>query len=123
MQVDEIRKYCLAKRYVTEDMPFGQDTLVFRIGGKMFLLTNLSSEVTSVNLKCDPVRAIELRDQYESIRPGYHMNKKHWNTVVSDDSIPRKLLLELIDHSYELVLKSLSNKDRQNLRTSDEQGS
>ena len=115
MDVEEIRQYCLAKNHVTEDMPFGDNVLVFRIGGKIFLLTDLESATTSINLKCDPLRAQALREQYEQISPGYHMNKKHWNTVICDDLLSRSLIWELIDHSYELVLLSLPSKQRNEL--------
>ncbi|MCB0668986.1 MAG: MmcQ/YjbR family DNA-binding protein [Saprospiraceae bacterium] len=116
MTLEEIRKYCLSKPHVTEDMPFGEDILVFRVGGKMFLLTNLTAEVTSMNLKCDPLKAIELRDRHESITPGYHMNKKHWNTVLCDDTLTKSLQVDLIDHSYDLVFRSLSRKQRDELQ-------
>lgn len=115
MNIDAIREYCLSKNGVTEDMPFGENVLVFRIGGKIFLLTDIEAEITSVNLKCDPNLALELRDRYPTIKPGYHMNKKHWNTVVCDDTISRSLLHELIDHSFDLVFRSLPYKMRKEL--------
>lgn len=115
MNVDEIRDYCLSKNNVTEDMPFGESVLVFRIGGKIFLLTDIEAETISINLKCDPARSLELRETYPDIKPGYHMNKKHWNTVVCDGSLSRSMLLELIDHSYDLIFSSLSAKVRQEL--------
>ena len=102
MNIEEIRDYCLAKAGVTEDMPFGEDTLVFRVGEKLFLLTSLS-QGDRFNVKCDPERAIELREQYAEIQPGYHMNKKHWNTVIIDGSLSLQQLKDLIDHSYNLV--------------------
>ena len=106
MNIEEFRDYCLLKPGVTEDMPFGENTLVFKVGGKMFALTDINS-FASINLKCDPEKALELRDQYPFILPGYHMNKKHWNTVVLDGAISRNLLTELIDHSYNLVYSGL----------------
>jgi predicted DNA-binding protein (MmcQ/YjbR family) len=106
MNIEEFRDYCLEKIGVTEDMPFGEDTLVFKVGGKIFALTNINS-FTSINLKCDPEKAVELRDQFGFIRPGYHMNKKHWNTVLLDNSLSNAMLKELIDHSYGLVYAGL----------------
>ena len=90
-------------------MPFGEDTLVFRVNGKIFLLMRLMAHPLSINLKCDPVRAVELRERYESVQPGYHMNKKHWNTVVLDGRIPTKEVFAMIDHSYEMVLDGKKN--------------
>jgi len=112
MDIDELRGYCLAKAHTSEGFPFDNDTLVFKVGEKIFALVSLDKNPLSVNLKCDPERAIELREQYEAIIPGYHMNKQHWNTVILDGSIPRSLLLELIDHSYNLIYSSLPRKTR-----------
>jgi predicted DNA-binding protein (MmcQ/YjbR family) len=112
MDLAEFREYCLAKRAVTEGTPFGEDVLVFKVGGKMFALVALDEVPASANLKCDPDLALELRDQYEQIQPGYHMNKKHWNTVEIDSGIPDAELRKMIDHSYELVLKSLPKAKR-----------
>lgn len=109
MNIEDIRDYCLAKPGVTEGLPFGEDTLVFKVGEKLFLLTSISSG-NQFNVKCDPERAIELRERYSEVQPGYHMNKKHWNTVYTDGSLTRKQLCDMIDHSYELVLKSLPRK-------------
>jgi len=109
LNIEEIRDHCLAKPGVTEDMPFGEDTLVFRVGEKLFLLTSIS-DPTQFNVKCDPERAVELRERYSEVRPGYHMNKKHWNTIHTDGSLSRKQVCEMIDHSYDLVLKSLPKK-------------
>jgi predicted DNA-binding protein (MmcQ/YjbR family) len=106
LNIEEIRDHCLAKPGVTEGLPFGEDTLVFKVGEKIFLLISISDS-THFNVKCDPERAIELREQYAEVRPGYHMNKKHWNTVSTDGSLTRKQLRDMIDHSYDLVLKSL----------------
>jgi len=116
MNIEEFRDYCLAKPGVTEEMPFGPDTLVFKVGGKVFALTDINT-FSSINLKCDPERAIALRDQFESIKPGYHMNKKHWNTVVLDSQISNNLLLELIDHSYHLVYSGLKKSEQLKLMT------
>jgi predicted DNA-binding protein (MmcQ/YjbR family) len=102
MNIEEFREYCMSKPGVTEEFPFGENTLVFKVMGKMFALTNLDGD-WSLNLKCDPERAIELREKFPAIQPGYHMNKVHWNTVMMDGSLNKKLILELMDHSYQLV--------------------
>lgn len=108
MDVETIRDYCLNKgKDVREDMPFGEDVLVFRIQGKIFLLMRLSARPLSVNIKCDPVKAVELRERYESVVPGYHMNKKYWNTVVLDGKVPAKEVFAMIDHSYDEVVRGL----------------
>lgn len=111
MNIEFIREYFLSQPHVTEDLPFGDDTLVFRVGGKIFGLCGIA-HFESINLKCDPDRAIELREQYNGVQPGYHMNKKHWNTVYVRSDVPEKLVLELIQHSYDLVLSSLPKKMR-----------
>jgi predicted DNA-binding protein (MmcQ/YjbR family) len=115
MNIEEFREYCLSKKGVTEAFPFDEQTLVFKVGGKMFALTDIDSRPLSFNLKCDPERAVQLREQYSSVQPGYHMNKKHWNTVVADGSVNRSRLLEWIDHSYELIVASLPKAQRQAL--------
>ncbi|MBG9375887.1 MmcQ/YjbR family DNA-binding protein [Panacibacter sp. DH6] len=115
MDVETLRSYCLAKKAVTEDFPFGEDTLVFRVMHKIFLLVSLSSSPLQFNAKCDPAKAIELREQYDAVQPGYHMNKKHWNTIVLDGSLPTKLVKEMIDDTYMLIVKSLPKKDREAL--------
>jgi predicted DNA-binding protein (MmcQ/YjbR family) len=102
MNIESIREYCLSKKYVTECMPFGDDTLVYKVSGTIFILANLDGDLT-INLKCDPAFALELRERYTSVIPGYHMNKKHWNTVMIDGSIPDREIFEWIDHSYNLV--------------------
>ncbi len=112
MQVDAFRDYCLKKAGATESTPFGEEHLVFKVGGKMFALLAFEEVPATANLKCDPDRALELRDRYEDVTPGYHMNKKHWNTVVIDGAIPQSELEKMIDHSYELVLRSLSKAER-----------
>jgi predicted DNA-binding protein (MmcQ/YjbR family) len=106
----DFREYCLTKTDATESTPFGPDTLVFKVGGKMFALAALDEVPTTVNLKCDPERALELRDRYEEVRPGYHMNKKHWNTVELSGGIPEAELRRWIDHSYDLVVASLPKR-------------
>ena len=110
MNIESFREYCLAKPGVTEELPFGPDTLVFKVMGKMFALTGVDELTMSANLKCDPERSIELREMHSEIQPGYHMNKQHWNTVDFEGSLPEKMLKELIDHSYDLVVKSLPKK-------------
>ena len=102
MNIESLREYCISKKGVTESFPFGEDTLVFKTGTKIFALVNLDGDL-SINLKCDPALAIELRERYSSVTPGYHMNKKHWNTVLLDGSVPAKLIFSWIDHSYERV--------------------
>ena len=116
MNIEQIREYCLKKKGVTEDLPFDEETLVFKVMGKMFLLVSLEKVPLQINLKCDPEKAVELREQFESVRPGYHMSKKHWNTVIIDGSIPKKELFEWIDNSYELVVSGLKKSDIQKLK-------
>ena len=103
MNIESLREYCLSKPNTEETTPFGPDTLVYKVNGKMFLLMGLDEEQLSFNVKCDPDKAIELREQYDCVQPGYHMNKKHWNTVIVDGSVSSKQLKEWIDHSYALV--------------------
>lgn len=109
MNVEDVRTYCLSKKAVEESFPFDEDTLVFKVAGKMFALMSLKKG-DSVNLKCDPERAIELRESYEGIYPGYHMSKIHWNTVKMLSDVPDNLFYELIDHSYDLVVEKLPKK-------------
>ena len=116
MDIESFREYCLKKAGVTEGAPFGEDTLVFKVGGKMFALASLDEIPATANLKCDPDRALELRDRYEQVRPGYHMNKKHWNTVEIDSGVPDWELRKMIDHSYELVVQSLPKTSRITLK-------
>jgi len=115
MNIEFFRTYCLSKKCVTEAFPFDEVTLAFKVCNKMFALTGLDSDDFIVNLKCDPERAIELRERHEAIRPGFHMNKKHWNSVHFDDNLPEQLLKELIDHSYDMVVKGLPKKIREKL--------
>ncbi|MBK6633623.1 MAG: MmcQ/YjbR family DNA-binding protein [Chitinophagaceae bacterium] len=104
MNIETLREYCLQKPYVTEGFPFGEDTLVFKVKEKIFLLAGLDSSPLQFNVKCDPGKAIELREEFpESVLPGYHMNKKHWNTVIVDGRLTAKQLKEMIDDSYTLV--------------------
>ncbi len=111
MHIDEIREYCLSKKEVDECLPFDDETLVFKIMGKIFVLLNINKPF-SINLKCNPEKAIELRENYDFVTPGYHMNKKHWNTIKLDSFVPDKLLKEWIDDSYNIVLKGFSAKRR-----------
>ncbi len=110
MNIESLRDYCLSKPSATEELPFGPDILVFKIMGKIFALTSLNTENLSVNLKCDPEKAVQLREEYDCVRPGYHMNKKHWNTVTFDNSVKDSLIREWIDHSYETTINSLPKK-------------
>ena len=114
MNIEEFRTYCLAKKGTSESLPFDDTTLVFKVLDKMFSLGNLEGPL-SINLKCDPEKAIELREQYEGINPGYHMNKRHWNTVEMDGSVPLKLIKEMIDDSYDLVASKLTKKQKEEL--------
>ena len=112
MNTEDIRDYCLSKPGVEETLPFGPDTLVYKVNNKMFLLIGLDSEDIRFNVKCDPDKAAELREEYACVLPGYHMNKKHWNTIVVDGSVSSKLLKEWIDDSYALVAKPSSSREK-----------
>lgn len=112
MDIVELREYCLTKPHVTESFPFGPGVLVFKVAGKMFALVGMDNEEPSVNLKCDPERAVELRERHPEIVPGYHMNKKMWNTVTLRGTLSDAFLHELIDHSYTLIVESLPKKVR-----------
>ena len=116
MNIEEFHQYCINKKGVEETFPFDEVTLVFKVMGKMFALTSLNKEEFTVNLKCDPEYAVELREAYDAIRPGFHMNKKHWNTVHCELEISDKLLYSLVDHSYDLVVKKLKKADREFLK-------
>ena len=116
MNIEALRNHCIGKKAVREDFPFGEDTLVFKVLDKAFALISLN-EPDSVNLKCDPERAIELRERYECVQPGYHMNKKHWNTVYFDGTVSDAMILEWIDHSYDMVVKGMNKKEQARLRT------
>lgn len=115
MHVDAFRDYCLAKPAVTEDTPFGPEHLVFKICGKMFALLTLEEVPPTANLKCDPDLALELRDRFEQVQPGYHMNKKHWNTVEIAGGVPEAELRKMIDHSYDQVVRGLPKAQRERL--------
>lgn len=110
MNIEELRTYCLSKKGVTEGFPFGPDTLVFKVMNKMFLLSSL--DANRFNVKCDPEYAIALREEYEEVMPGYHMNKKLWNTVCMNGRIPEKMLYQFVDDSYNLIVASLPKKDQ-----------
>ncbi len=112
MNIEEFRIFCLSKKGVEETFPFDEVTLVFKVLGKMFALTGLDSEEFSVNLKCDPDRAIDLRESHEEIKAGWHMNKKHWNTVSFEGDLGDAFLKELVEHSYGMVVKGLRKVDR-----------
>ena len=114
MDAESLRNYCLSKKAAEETLPFGPENLVMKVGGKIFAIFPVEPPFT-VNLKCDPERAIELREQYDAIQPGYHMNKAHWNTIILDGSLGDKKIKELIDHSYELIVKSLPKKVQEEL--------
>ncbi|MCF8261608.1 MAG: MmcQ/YjbR family DNA-binding protein [Melioribacteraceae bacterium] len=109
-----IRNYCLTKKEVTESFPFDEEVLVFKVAGKMFCLIN-SVKPFYVNLKCDPEKAIELREEYEEIKPGYHMNKSLWNSVYLTGSLTDSHIKEMIDNSYKLIVESLKKKDRERI--------
>ena len=115
MDVELIREYCLLKKGTEECFPFDNNTLVFKVMGKVFLLLSLDAQPLRINAKCDPEQAIILRENNPNILPGYHMNKKHWNTIICDSSINQKLLKEWINHSYDLVIASLPKKIKQEL--------
>lgn len=122
MNLETYYEYCISKKGVTEHFPFDEDTLVFKVGGKMFALSSLKQWETntpSVNLKCNPERAQELRAKYDAVKPGYHMSKVHWNTIDINKDVPDSLLKELIDHSYDLVFNSLTKKIKQQISDSE----
>ncbi len=117
MDIETFRNYCLDKKGVTEGLPFGPDNLVIKVKGKMFTIASLDEVPLRVNLKCDPERAILLREEYpDSIFPGYHMNKKLWNTLILDGTLSNSFIFELIDHSYELVVQGLTKKLQKELQ-------
>ncbi|MBD78795.1 MAG: MmcQ-like protein [Crocinitomicaceae bacterium] len=115
MNVEEFRDYCLAKKGVTEEFPFDETTLVFKVMGKMFAACGIDN-FDSYNLKCDPEKAIELRESFNGVNPGYHMNKKHWNTIDAFGDVPDEVQAELIDHSYNLVVLGLTRKLKEELK-------
>lgn len=116
MNIEQIQKYCLKKPGVSMDFPFDEQTMVFKVMGKIFLLAGLDEFPLRINLKCDPEKAIELREQFESVLPGYHMNKTHWNTVIIDGRVRKDDILDWIDHSYDLVVKSLKISLKEQLK-------
>lgn len=112
MNIETLQQYCLSKPDVEETLPFGPDTLVYKVNGKVFLLTGLDSEDFRFNVKCDPDKALELREEFPCVLPGFHMNKKHWNTIVVDGSVSSRQLKEWIDHSYDLVTAKPKSKKK-----------
>lgn len=110
VNIEELREYCLSKKAVTEHFPFDETTLVFKVAGKVFLLTGIDSNPLQFNVKCKPGKAIELREKYSCVLPGYHMSKVHWNTILCDDSVSKKLIFSWIDDSYELIVLGLPKK-------------
>jgi predicted DNA-binding protein (MmcQ/YjbR family) len=114
MYIDEFREYCLAKKEVTEELPFDVNTLVFKVAGKIFAITDID-KFESINLKCDPEKAEDLRARYNAVQPGYHMHKKHWNTIINNSDVNDTLLKQWIDESYELVIQGLPKKIKQEL--------
>jgi len=114
MNIEDYRLHCISKKGVTEGFPFDQKTLVFKVAGKMFALTDVDN-FTSINLKCDPELALELREQFEGVKPGYHMNKKHWNSIFVNQDVSDSRIFDLIDLSYSLVVKTLTKKQKEEL--------
>lgn len=115
MNIEELREYCIAKKGVTEEFPFDETTLVFKVAGKMFCLTDLEDDF-AVALKNLPEKNIELREHFPAVKPGYHMNKIHWNTIDVDGTIPDKMLYEFVDISYNLIVQSLTKKKKEELK-------
>ena len=116
MNIETIIEYCLSKKSAVEDFPFDKETLVFKVGGKMFALIPLEKIPLQINLKCDPEKAMELREQYEDVQPGWHMSKTYWNTIILDGNIRWSDLKEWIDHSYDEVVKGLKKSERDKLK-------
>lgn len=112
LNIEQIRDYCIKKKAVTEEFPFDEETLVFKVAGKIFLLASLETIPLQINIKCDPEKATELREKYDSVIPGYHMNKNHWNTIIIDGTVPERKLLEWIDDSYSMVVAGLTKTQR-----------
>jgi predicted DNA-binding protein (MmcQ/YjbR family) len=117
MRPRELRDHCLGFRGSEETFPFGPQTSVFKVAGKMFALSRLAQRPLQISLKCEPALALQLREAHREVLPGYHLNKRHWNTVALDGSVPDEELLELIDHSYELVVARLPRAERDNLKS------
>ena len=116
MNIELIREYCLGKKGVSEDFPFDEETFVLKVMGKIFLLAPLEKIPLQINIKCSPEEAVELREKYETVIPGYHMNKKHWNTVIVDNTIPPKNIISWIDNSYNLVVNGLKKIEKEELK-------
>ncbi|MFC1848710.1 MmcQ/YjbR family DNA-binding protein [candidate division CSSED10-310 bacterium] len=116
MDLEAFRQFCSQKKGVMECFPFDFETLVMKVGSKMFALTAINVRPLRINLKCDPFIAEELRAEFAAVQPGYHMNKRHWNTVTVDGSIPKEKILWMIDHSYDLVFKGLKKSEREEIR-------
>lgn len=116
MNIETIIEYCLSKKGAVEDFPFDEETLVFKVGGKMFALIPLEKIPLQINLKCDPEKALELREQFEDVQPGWHMSKKYWNTIILDGNIRWNDLKEWIDHSYDEVVKGLKKSERDKIK-------
>ena len=116
MNVEDISEYCLSKEGVTEDFPFDEETLVFKVMGKMFALIPLERIPLQINLKCDPELAVEIRERYEAVQPGYHMDKNHWNTILVDGTLRNELIYRWIDDSYNLVVKGLRKTEKEQLQ-------
>jgi predicted DNA-binding protein (MmcQ/YjbR family) len=116
MNVESISEYCLSKKGAVEDFPFDEETLVFKVGGKMFALIPLEKSPLQINLKCDPEKAMELREQYEDVQPGWHMSKTYWNTILLDGNIRWSDLKDWIDHSYSEVVKGLRKSEREKIK-------
>jgi len=116
MNLEELREYCISKKGVEETLPFGPETLVFKVMGKAFLLTGFENNPVQFNVKCNPEKAIELREQFSCVLPGYHMNKKHWNTIIVDGTATNNFLEEWISDSYNLVVEGLTKKEKETLK-------
>ena len=115
MDFESFKNYCLSKKGTTASFPFGEDVMVLKVGSKMFSCFNINEKPLKVNLKCDPGIAMDLRDRYAAVTPGYHMNKLHWNTVEFDGSIPDEEIKKMIDDSYDLVFKGLKKSERESI--------
>jgi predicted DNA-binding protein (MmcQ/YjbR family) len=116
LSLEEFKNYCISKKGVTEYFPFDDETLVFKVGSKIFALTNINKPLLEVNLKCEPFMSEDLRRDFHAIKPGYHMNKKHWNTIILDGSIPDEKILFLVDLSFELVYNGLKKSEKEELQ-------
>lgn len=115
MDILKIREYCLSKPFTAEEFPFDEVTLVFKVYGRIFALVKLEAFPLKMNLKCDPAKAISLREQFDFVAPGYHMNKKHWNTITLGDKLSEGLLFEMIDHSFDQVVRKLPRRVQQQI--------